>query len=101
MATARKTKTAGKKSTNHADVEALRRARDELKLQMKLAQADLRDEWKRLEGTWQKVRVELDRTGRHSKESVAGMNKAGKELLAELKRGYKRIKSQLGRSATR
>jgi phage-related minor tail protein len=83
------------KDTLQRELELLGKARDELKVQMHLAKAEAREEWTRLEGTWQRVQDELKRVGEHAKEPAREMGGAARSLLDELKRGYARVKSQL------
>ncbi len=77
------------------DMAALRSAREELRLQLHLAKADVLDEWKKLEDSWGRVETELKRVGDHTKEPVKELGSAARSLLDELKRGYARIKAQL------
>lgn len=61
---------------------ALKQTRDELKLQMHLAQADARDEFERLEGEWKKIEDSAQPlTGAVQEAKEAGQ--AGAELIAE------------------
>jgi hypothetical protein len=69
--------------------------RDELKVQLQLAKADLQGEWNKLEITWERVQEELQRVANHTKEPVHNMGSAVKQLLDELKQGYERVRSQL------
>lgn len=77
------------------ELEMLAKARDELKLQIKLAKAEARDEWKKLESTWLGIEAEIKRIGEQSREPVKDMATAARALIEELKRGYARIKTQL------
>lgn len=77
------------------DLATMAKARDELRLQLKLAKADARDDWRRLEDTWQRVEEEIKRIGDHSKEPVKDMGAAARSLIGELKHGYARVKAQL------
>jgi predicted nucleic acid-binding Zn-ribbon protein len=77
------------------ELEMLAKARDELKLQIQLAKADARDEWKKLESTWLGIEAEIKRIGEQSREPVKDMATAARALMEELRRGYERIKTQL------
>lgn len=77
------------------DLASLSRTRDELRVQLQLAKADARDDWKLLEQAWQRVENEIKRVGDHTKEPVKDIGEAARSLLGELKTGYERIKSQL------
>jgi hypothetical protein len=77
------------------EIDALGKARDELRLRIHLAKADARDEWKKLETAWLRAQEELKRTGEHTKEPVKEMGNAVRTLLDELKGGYARIRNQI------
>lgn len=77
------------------ELEALAKARDELKLQVKLAKDEARDEWKKLESTWFGIEAEIKRVGEQTREPVKDMASAARALMEELRRGYDRIKMQL------
>jgi chromosome segregation ATPase len=77
------------------ELETLAKARDELQVNVSLAKAEIRDEWRRLETSWGLVETELKRIGEHSKESVRDMGAAARSLVDELKQGYARVKEQL------
>jgi hypothetical protein len=80
------------------ELELLRKARDELKLQIHLGKGEAREEWKRLETLWQRVESELMRTSAHAKEPVKELGNAARSIVDELKRGYARVKAELSQS---
>lgn len=77
------------------DLKTLADVREELRLQLRLAKADARDEWHALERTWEQVQNEIRRAGSNAKEPLHDIGSAASTLIGELKRGYGRIKSQL------
>lgn len=83
------------KASLQRELEALAKARDELKLQVQLAKNEARDEWKKLESTWLGIEAEIKRVGEQSREPVKDMASAARALMEELRRGYDRIKMQL------
>jgi len=83
------------KSFLQQELTRLAEIRDELKVQLRLAKADAQGEWNKLEVTWERVQVELQRFADHTKEPVHTMSGAAKQLLDELKQGYERVRSQL------
>jgi hypothetical protein len=83
------------KAALQRELEMLAKVRDDLRLQIKLAQSEARDEWKKLESTWFGVEAELKRVGEQTKEPVKDMAAAARALMEELRRGYERIKIQL------
>ena len=77
------------------ELETLTKLRDELKVQMHLGKAELKHDWERLEGTFQRVQDELRYTGEQSKQPAKDLQAAARALLDELKRGYERVTTGL------
>jgi hypothetical protein len=77
------------------ELDMLTKARDELRLRIHLAKADAREEWKKLETSWQRAQEELKRTTDHTKEPVKEMGSAVRHLIDEIKTGYTRIRDSL------
>ena len=73
----------------------LRTERDELAVQMQLAKAEARDEWHKLEPTWEhfqsRARDVAESTDEASKDVGAALGLLGEEL----RRGYERIRASL------
>ena len=84
------------KETVERELELLAKMRDELKVQLHLAKADAKDEWERLEKRFQGVQQELVNLRSEAKQPLQEAQNAGRELLAELKRVYERVRDQLG-----
>ena len=83
------------KAALQRELELLAKVRDDVRLQVKLAKSEARDEWKKLESTWFGVEAELKRIGEQTKEPVKDMAAAARLLMEELQNGYTRIKAQL------
>ena len=81
------------------ELDVLARTRDELLVQLSLAKAEARDDWKALEERWVRVQGEIKRTASDSQDTIAGMGDSVRTLLDDLKGGYERIKTQLKDSA--
>ncbi len=81
------------KESLQRELDALAKARDELKLQLKLAKNEARDEWSRLETTFERLQNEVKRIGVDAKEPLKDIGAAARNLLDELKNGYSRVKS--------
>lgn len=81
------------------DLDLLAQTRDELLLQLSLAKAEARDDWKALEERWVRVQGEIKRTAADSESTVKEMGESVRTLLDDLKGGYERIKTQLKDSA--
>ena len=75
--------------------DALRQARDELKLQLHLGSMEAKRQWDQLEKTWEQVSVEIERLGAHAKAPLDEIGKATRSLLTEIKSGYERVREQL------
>ncbi|MFT5887326.1 MAG: putative nucleic acid-binding Zn-ribbon protein [Zhongshania sp.] len=81
----------------------IKQERDELRVQIKLGESELKDEWEHLEAKWhdlnEKVRVS-SRTKLHAaadaaKEAGANIDSAWEMLLDEIKTGYTHIRKKL------
>ena len=78
------------------DFDTLAMLRDELRLQVHLAKAELRDEWNiRLEPTFRLLKMKLDRVEQASAETLDEMRPTLKALVDELREGYERIRKSL------
>lgn len=80
------------KESLQREIDALTRARDEMKLQLKLAQGEAREEWSRIEGTVERLQTELRRIHNDAKEPLKDMGQAALNLVDELKRGFSRLR---------
>ncbi|MET0385591.1 MAG: hypothetical protein ABW321_06515 [Polyangiales bacterium] len=83
------------KAALQEELDRLVAARDDLKVRLSLAKAEVVQEWGRLEEHWEKVQTELKRVGEHTKEPAQQLGHAAQQLLEELKHGYERIRAQL------
>lgn len=84
------------KTTEKTTFETLALLRDELRLQMHLAKAELRDEWnQKLEPRFWELKSRLDRIEEASAETATEMGSAAKLLINELREGYERIRKSL------
>jgi len=86
----------GKRFANLLD--ELKQQRDELRVRLHLAKAEVHDEWERLERKWDELKPPLEAAGRDvaqtSKNVVAAMELAADEITA----GYKRIRDKLAQT---
>lgn len=84
------------KTTEKNNFETLALLRDELRLQMHLAKAELRDEWnQKLEPRFWELKTKLDRFEEASAETASELRAAIKLLFNELQDGYERIRKSL------
>jgi hypothetical protein len=77
------------------EIALVKKARDELKLQLGLAKAEATSEWKKLEATYLKLEDELKGMGQELRGPAEELGSAAKGLLDELGRGYARFKDAL------
>lgn len=73
----------------------LKQYRDELRVQMHLAKAELRDEFEALETQWEKLQPRFEAAARDAaeagREALDSLTEAGEALL----KGFKRIRDDL------
>lgn len=80
------------KATMQRELNSLRQTGQELRVQVKLARADLRDDCDRLEKKLHGIQEEIDRFGAHAKGPALEIEKAARRLLDEVKSGYERLR---------
>jgi hypothetical protein len=81
------------KDTITNEVRDLRRARAELRVQAHLAKEEAKDTWERLEKRWPDVEQKLEQLERQGKSAAGDLMKSIQDMLAELKDGYRRLRS--------
>ncbi len=77
------------------EVEALKRARDELRVQIQLGKAEARDLWDKTEHRWHEVESKLKLVSREAEEPLREAGSAAREVLHEIGEAYKRIRRAL------
>lgn len=75
----------------------LARMRDEIKVQMHLARAELKTQWEDLERQWTLLQSRLSVLEVAGNESKQGIGAAVQDLTKELKLGYARMRDALAR----
>jgi len=83
------------KESLQREVEALTKARDELKLQLSLAKSEAKDEWTRLETSFERLQSEIKRIGIDAREPLKDIGVAVQNLVDELKKGVSRVKTEV------
>lgn len=80
----------------------IRQERDELRVQIKLGESELKEEWEHLETKWHKLNekvlatgVKLHAAADAAKEAGANIDSAWEILLHEIKMGYTHIRKKL------
>ena len=77
------------------ELESLRTLRDELRVKVQLGKQEVRDRWEQTEKSWHDLEAKLDRIERESKQSLENVEEAARNLLKEVREGYRRIKDRL------
>jgi predicted nucleic acid-binding Zn-ribbon protein len=78
--------------------QALAQARDELRVDIHLAKADIRDDWEELERQWEHFKQKMKRVGHEAAEAGEDIGEATSLLGAELRNGYRRLRKAMQRS---
>jgi hypothetical protein len=76
-------------------VDELKTQRDELAVKLRLARADVRDEWEALEKKWERVRGRAAVVGHEAGKAADDVEAAGRLVVDEIKKGYERIRRLL------
>ncbi|MEM8769005.1 MAG: hypothetical protein AAGE43_16275 [Pseudomonadota bacterium] len=76
-------------------VGKLKTERDELRVQLHLMQAEMKDEWEEVEGQWEHLEARLKKVGDAAAESGGEVAAAGKQLADEIGRAYQKIRKSL------
>lgn len=84
-------------SPSHEQFENLRRTRDELRLQVHLGVAQVREEWDRAEVLWTRLQGEVHRLGDLTEQPKKQLGEAAGALVHEVGIAYGRIRASLGR----
>ena len=72
----------------------LKQVRDELKVQLHLAKADVKDDWDEVEGNLEKLEAKAKNIGDAAKEASGDVGEAAKLLAQEVKNGFDKIRSR-------
>jgi hypothetical protein len=77
------------------ELEALRRTRDELRVKIHLGRAEARERFEQLEKSWHHLEGKLKLVRREAKEPLHEIGEAARELLREIRDGYRQIRNLL------
>ena len=77
------------------DLDALRRSRDELRVQIHLGKADAQDRWRELEHKWQDLERRVTTLTEDAREPLHEAREVAEDLADELRRGYRKLKRAL------
>ncbi len=77
------------------DIEALKRMRDELRVQVHLGAAEARDLWDQLEDKWRDLERRAVAVAREAEEPLHDVAQAAKDLVHEIRDGYRKVRDAL------
>jgi len=76
-------------------IDKLRTERDELRVKMHLARAELREEWKALEKKWERLERRLEKAGTEAIAASRDVGTAAGTVAEEIAAAYRRIRERL------
>jgi len=74
----------------------LQQQRDELRVQMHLAQAEAKEEWEEIEQKWRSVESRLEALRKEASDSAGDIGAALGLVGEEIEKAYKRLRERLG-----
>ena len=77
------------------DLEALKQVRDELRVQVHLAKAEVKEAWERTEHRWHEIEAKLARAEKSAEEPLENVRAAAALLAKEIREGYRKIRAAL------
>jgi len=77
------------------EMKGLQTIRDDLRVRLHLGQAEVRDQWEKLERAWQHVEAKAKVLRDESKESMEDVEEAARLLVDEIREGYRNLKQLL------
>ena len=75
------------------EIDGMRGVRDELRVQLHLANAELKDEWEKLERGWSHLEGRMKVLGKETDEVGSEIGETLHVLAEQLRNGYDRIKT--------
>lgn len=79
----------------HTELAELHRIRDEVKVQVHLGKAELRDTWQQLEDGFQDLEQQGKRLARAAEEPLREVESDLRKLVGDLREGYRRIREAI------
>jgi len=77
------------------EMKGLQTIRDDLRVRLHLGQAEVRDQWEKIERAWQHVEARAKVLRNESKESMEDVEEAARLLVEEIREGYRNLKQLL------
>ena len=84
-----------KRSNLDSELDILRTMRDELRVQLHLGAAEVKEKWERVEHTWDNVELEIEKLRDATEDAAEDIGSAARLLLDEIRDGYKHLREQL------
>jgi len=78
-----------------SEIESLKAARDELRVQAHLGAAEVREAWESVEKNWSHLEGRLKVVGEATQESLEEIGSAAKILAEEVRRGFEHVRKLL------
>ena len=78
-----------------SDLDSLRAARDELRVQVHLGAAEAREAWEKAEKSWDHLEGRVKILGEATQESLEEIGSAVGILASEIRRGYDHVRKLL------
>ena len=79
----------------HELADDLGRSRDELRVEVKLAGYEIRDEWEELEKEWHKFSQQMKHVAENAAEATEDVRAALSLLGEELQKSYQRLRKKM------
>ena len=77
------------------EIEKLKTARDELRVQLDLGKKEVEDAWEEVEGKWSQLEAQLLRLKREGEDTLEEIGEAADLLMSEVKSGFKKMRQLL------
>ncbi len=78
-----------------SDIESLRAARDELRVQVHLGAVEAREAWEKAEKNWNHLESRVKILGEATQESLEEISEAASMLADEIRKAYKHVRKFL------
>ena len=78
-----------------SELDSLRAARDELRVQVHLGAVEAREAWAKAEKSWNHLEGRIKVLGEATQESLEDIGEAVKTLADEIRRGYQHVRKLL------
>jgi len=84
-----------KRSRFDEELDVLRTTRDELRVQLHLGAAEVKEKWDQVEHAWENIDLELDKLRNAAEDAAEDIGSAARRLVDEIREGYKHLKEHV------